>query len=158
MSSLLLGLLLAGPASAADLDVALAWMYEGIPGTMTVHEASGENPLWETATAAALKSIPAGKPFPGQVVRLKEGETRRAVLVYHNATDKPVRFFAAPHSAAPARVSLGFKFKCLCVNHVYAVPPGQWWYRVVELRAEPGAKGGRLELTHQLVSDGTLDD
>lgn len=155
MAALLL-LLLAVPA-AAELHVTLSWAYDDVPGVMTVHEPAGERPLWETATVSSLKGVPAGPSFPGQTVPLKAGETRRAVLVYRNPSDKTVRFFAAPHNAEPPRVSLGFKFKCLCTNHVYEVPPGKTWYRVVELKAEPGAKGGKLEVRHHLVADAELD-
>lgn len=142
---------------ALVLLVTLSWAYDGVPGVMTVHEAAGDEPLWETGTVNSLKAVPAGAVFPGQTVTLRAGETRRAVLVYRNPSDKTVRFFAAPHNAEPPRVSLGFKFKCLCVNHVYEVPPGKTWYRVVELRAEPGVKGGRLDVRHHLVADSELD-
>jgi hypothetical protein len=46
---------------------------------------------------------------------------------------------------------LGFKFKCLCVNHAFTVPKGEVWYRVVEIRLAPDFLGDSLSLTHNLI-------
>ncbi len=46
---------------------------------------------------------------------------------------------------------LGFKFKCLCINHAYEIGPGEVWYRVVLLKVSPNFEGDSLILTHHLV-------
>jgi hypothetical protein len=71
--------------------------------------------------------------------------------VYPNPGDKPLYFFATPHHAEPAAASLGFKFKCLCIDHAFSVPPRETWSRVVELRSSRNMEGDRISLTHTLV-------
>ncbi|EMN38183.1 hypothetical protein LEP1GSC085_2337 [Leptospira interrogans str. L0996] len=54
-------------------------------------------------------------------------------LIVRNTTKEDFIFWA-PHSMLPAEGSLGFKFKCLCVNHAFYIPSNEIWYRVIELR------------------------
>ena len=157
MTVLALAALLAAPAFAAEppatVKVKVSWDYEGVPSGMTIRaQKAGDFELWDTGTAATAAATPAGDEFPAQVAKLKPGEALRAVLVYHNKSAKTVRFFAAPHAATPSSATLGFKFKCLCTNHVYEVPPGRFWYRVVELRLAREYEGRRLEIRHNLVA------
>lgn len=51
----------------------------------------------------------------------------------------------------PAEGSLGFKFKCLCVNHAFYIPSNEIWYRVVELRTGTEVLGKELKISHTLV-------
>ena len=60
-------------------------------------------------------------------------------------------FFAAPHVVEPAEYSLGFKFKCLCINHAFSIGPKETWYRVVELRVSKDVVGDNLNITHTIV-------
>lgn len=148
-------LALALAAAAEPAEVVVSWAHEGLPEGMTLCELKpGDWPLWQTGTVERVEESPAGSPVPASTVRLRPGETLRAALLYTNRTSRTLRFFAAPHHVEPARASLGFKFKCLCTNHVYEVPPGRSWYRVVELRLARGFSGRRLEIKHHLVAVG----
>lgn len=139
-------------AAPAPTEVKLAWEYEGMPPGLRVLEAVPATPeLWTTEVADSRERIPAGRELPGGVVRLKPGEERTLVLVYHNTGKTPLRFFAAPHAAKPAAASLGLEFECLCLNHVYSVGPGRWWWRVVRLSLSPEMGAPQLTVTHALV-------
>lgn len=147
-------LLLAASAWAAPAPVQLdlLWTYEDMPAGMLVLEAAGKTPeLWTTETADTRQAIPAGAELKGGRLSLRPGEQRTLVLAYRNPGKEPLRFFAAPHSAKPAAASLGLDFECLCLNHVYAVGPGRWWWRVVRLSLSEDASAPRLALSHALV-------
>ena len=147
--SFLLSTALAAPPAA---EVKLGWSYEGMPAGMRVFEASSTAPeLWTTATAERREDVPAGREVVGGVVRLAPGEQKLLVLVYRNPGKVPLRFFAAPHDAKPRAASLGMEFECLCLNHVYAVGPGRWWWRVVRLSLASDYEAPRLNVTHALV-------
>lgn len=148
-------LLAAAPAAAATKTVRLRilWSYDGVPEGMKLYELKpGDWPVWKTEVVADASAAPVSREIPGATVALRRGEKRKAALFYVNRTDRPVRFFAAPHSVSPARASLGFKFLCLCTNHVYTVAPGQSWYRIVELRLARDFAGESLDVVHQLVA------
>lgn len=152
-------LLAAAPAAAATKAVRLRilWSYDGVPEGMALYALKpGDWPTWRTEVVASTAQAPVAREIPGAAVSLGRGATMKAALVYVNRTGRPVRFFAAPHSVSPARAALGFKFLCLCTNHVYTVPPGASWYRVVELRVARDFAGESLDVAHQLVAvDGT---
>ena len=142
-----------GYACAAPLVARLDWQYQGLPAAMKVYElkAGPEPKLWQTATVKDRASLPVGKEIDKGEIRLEKGSAKRFVLVYANPENRPVYFFATPHHAEPAEFSLGFKFKCLCIDHAYAVPPREFWYRIVELRTSRDMRGDRIALTHTLV-------
>jgi hypothetical protein len=154
----LTAVLLAVPAIAAPerrppAELKISWDYGGVPEGMKLYELkAGDWAVWTTSVAAPGDETPLLREIPDATVRLMPGERRRVALYYRNATDRPVRFFAAPHSVSPARSALGFKFLCLCTNRVYTVAPGEIWYRVVELRLARDFAGKRLEIVHQLLA------
>ena len=136
-----------------QVPVRVAWTYEGVPAGIRLFELkSGSWPVWQTEVVARLEQAPLGAEVPGSTVLLLPGQTKRIALVYENAGRGTIDFFAAPHSITPGRDALGFKFRCLCTNHVYKIPPGHWWYRVVELRLDREFAGARLEVSHELVA------
>lgn len=149
---------MAAPACAAPerrppVELRVAWDYNGVPEGMKLYELKpGDWEVWTTSVVATAADAPVYREIPDATVRLRPGERKRVALFYENTTARPVRFFAAPHSVSPARAALGFKFLCLCTNHVYVVAPGQVWYRVVELRLARDFAGKRLEIVHQLVA------
>lgn len=51
----------------------------------------------------------------------------------------------------PTEGSLGFKFKCLCVNHAFCISSNEIWYRVIELRIGTEALSKGLKISHTLV-------
>jgi len=153
---LFVGALLGASAAAAEkapVALRVGWDYEGVPAGMSLYELKPGNwDVWTTSVAPSAAQAPVARQIPGATVFLKPGESRRVALVYANATNKPVSFFAAPHTVSPVQAALGFKFRCLCVNRAYTVPPGGVWYRVVELRLARDFIGEKLEVVHQLLA------
>ena len=139
--------------AAIPLDVQISWEYHELPGTMEIYEIRpGTRPkLWETAAVADLGGAPVGPKIKDSKLTSTAGSIERFVLVLKNTTDKTLYFFAAPHQVTPAHHSLGFKFKCLCINHAYTVAPGETWYRVVELRLDKNIEADSLDIKHMLI-------
>lgn len=140
-------------AGPAKVKVTLAFTPLKFKGVMEVYEvAPGKKPkLWETKTVKNFAEVPAGEKLEGGVVEIRAGSVERMILVMRNDTKKPIYFFAAPHVVEPIERSLGFKFKCLCINHAFGIPPEQIWYRVVELRMQKGFVGDEMQITHSLI-------
>jgi hypothetical protein len=136
-----------------QVRVNLAFVPHGFEGKMATHYLPPGNraKLWEMGTSAAEGELPIGDEIQGGVLEVKPGSATRFVLVMQNATNAPLYFFAAPHQVNPVQLSLGFKFKCLCINHAFEVPPGHTWYRVVELRMDEGFVGNEITIEHALI-------
>lgn len=141
------------PKQANKVNIEVKWEYTSLPLQMEIREPSGAQSLalWTTGSVPEGKRAPFGDPIPNGQLVLKPGSKKQFLLVMQNPTDSPVYFFAAPHSALPVEHSFGFKFKCLCVNHAFSVPPRETWYRVVEIRLAPDFLGDTLTLTHNLI-------
>ncbi|TGJ99421.1 hypothetical protein EHO59_16305 [Leptospira semungkisensis] len=135
------------------VPVRINWLYKGLPGKMEIYELASQRPvrLWDTGTGASLSEIPVSSPIEGSQLVLSAGETRKFSLVYKNTTQEKLYFFAAPHAVNPPEFGFGFKFKCLCVNHLFQVEPGSVWYRVVEIRTMPNWASEEFDITHTLV-------
>lgn len=143
----------ANPVKASKVEIHVRWETSKLPLQMEIREPSGAQALalWTTGSVAEGKRAPFGDPIPDGTIVLKPGSKKQFLLVMKNTTDEPVYFFAAPHSATPVEHSFGFKFKCLCVNHAFTIPPKETWYRVVEIRLAPDYLGDQLTLTHHLM-------
>ncbi len=141
------------PKKADKVVIEIKWEYSQLPLKMEIREPAGSQilALWTTGSVPAGKNAPFGKEIPDSTLILKPGSKKQFLLVMKNDSDVPVYFFAAPHQALPVEHSFGFKFKCLCVNHAFTVPPKETWYRVVEIRLAPEFLGDRLILTHNLL-------
>ncbi|MCP5467718.1 MAG: hypothetical protein H7A32_00425 [Deltaproteobacteria bacterium] len=98
-----------------------------------------------------LSEIPLGKEIQNSTLYLETNKSKRFILVMKNNSSKTLHFFAAPHELSPPELSLGFKFKCLCLNHVYKIPPGEYWYRVVEIHLDDNFKNKEVNVTHDLI-------
>ncbi|TGJ98489.1 hypothetical protein EHQ53_01845 [Leptospira langatensis] len=135
------------------VPVRIQWLYKGLPGKMEIYELASQRPvrLWDTSTAARMEEAPVSSSIPDSKLVLSAGETRRFALVYKNETKEKLYFFAAPHAVDPPEFGFGFKFKCLCVNHLFQVEPGSVWYRVVEIRTMPNWASEEFDITHTLV-------
>lgn len=140
-------------AFAKDVPVTVKWEHKNIPPGMKIYDlkSGSKAALWKTDTVKSLKEAPVGNEIPTGEMKLATGSKKRFVLVYENKSDQALYFFAAPHQAEPAESSLGFKFKCLCINHAFKIQPNEIWYRVVEIRIAPKFLGDRLTLTHQVI-------
>ncbi len=134
--------------------VTLAWDEEDFPASMQVFEAKAGAPpaLWTTASVKTRKELPVGAELEDGTFELAPGGVKRLVLVVENKTKGDLYFFAAPHGVEPAKLSLGFDFRCLCMNHAYHAPAGMIWYRVVELRLDPGFPAKAVEVKHALAT------
>ncbi|MBM9502106.1 hypothetical protein JWG44_17755 [Leptospira sp. 201903071] len=136
-----------------QIQVSVLWEKKQFPFEMELFEGASQRPvdLWATGTVKIISEAPVSSPIEGNDLYLKPGSKKKFVLVVRNTSDQNFYFFAAPHSMEPAESSLGFKFKCLCINHAFYIPPGEIWYRVVELRTGGEALGKELKITHTLV-------
>lgn len=141
------------PKKASKVSIQIQWETTTLPLEMEIREPSGAQTLalWTTGSVKEGKQTPFGDLIPKSTLVLKPGSKKQFLLVMKNPTDTPVYFFAAPHSALPVEHSFGFKFKCLCVNHAFTVPPKETWYRVVEIRLAPDFLGDQLALKHNLI-------
>lgn len=138
-------------AAAGPVKVNIAWEYKDFPAEIEIHELKGKPRLWETASVKALDPLQIGGVMENSGFVMEPGQNRRFALVSKNKTDKPLFFFAAPHVVHPAEHSLGFKFKCLCINHAFRVEPGETWYRIVELKLSKDFIGSELTVTHTII-------
>lgn len=137
--------------AAGPVKVNIAWEYVDFPAPMMIYEVKGRPRLWDMQSVKSLAAAPVGARIDASSFLISAGEVKRFVLVLHNDSDEPKHFFAAPHVAHPVEHSLGFKFKCLCINHAYTVGPHETWYRVVEFRLSEGFVGDELTLTHGVI-------
>ncbi|WP_411823344.1 LIC11469 family lipoprotein adhesin Lsa20 [Leptospira sp. 'Mane'] len=141
------------PTKSSSVEIEIGWLYTQLPLKMEIREPSGSQSLalWTTGSVPFGKSAPFSTIIVDSKILLKPGAKKQFLLVMKNDTDSTVYFFAAPHQAHPVEHSFGFKFKCLCVNHAFTVPPGEFWYRVVEIRLSPEFLGDKLTLTHNVI-------
>jgi hypothetical protein len=141
------------PVKADFVKVNITWDNKGLSPTMKLYEPPAQRPfeLWQTGNAKTLSEMPISTEIEGAVLYLKPNSKKLFVLVMRNDSAEPVYFFAAPHQVSPAEYSLGFKFKCLCINHAFQIPPGEYWYRVVELRMGENFVGDSIDIKHALV-------
>jgi hypothetical protein len=156
--SLLPILLASGAAQAAPkpkgTHVKLTWKTDEFPAELVVHEPKEGStlPLWTTGSAKKAKDLPIGKEIDADKgFTMPAGQSKRLVLTLKNAGKKDLYFFATPHTVDPAKHTLGFDFRCLCLNHAYHAPAGETWYRVIELRLDAAYAGKDVEVVHQLV-------
>ncbi|EMJ60831.1 hypothetical protein [Leptospira sp. P2653] len=136
-----------------QIEIRILWEKKNFPLEMELYEGASQRPveLWATGSVGDLSEAPVSSKIEGSELYLKPGSKKRFVLVVKNTTEQDFYFFAAPHSMEPPEVSLGFKFKCLCVNHAFYIPPRETWFRVVELRVGGEAFGKELKISHTLV-------
>lgn len=137
-------------AAAEPVHVHIKWEYKDFPAKIEVYDVKGKRRLWETKSVPAAE-LPAEKLLQDASFVLPAGAVKRFVLVVRNESHKKLFFFAAPHTVHPVEHSLGFKFKCLCINHAYSVEPGQAWYRIVEFRLDPHFEGADFDVTHTII-------
>ena len=143
----------AEPVFDGSVEVLISWENAALPGTMEIYRIKpGKRPkLWETAAVKKLAAAPVGAKYEGSTLMSAAGRVERFVLVMENTTEETLYFFAAPHQVTPAQHSLGFKFKCLCINHAFKIPPGEIWYRVVELRMDANINAPSVDIKHMLI-------
>jgi len=147
-------LIVSSPFSAlaeGQVKVNMGWEHKDFEGTVELYEVKGRPRLWETKSVKSMNSAPIGDKIKDSAFMMESGRTKRFALVVRNNTDKPVFFFAAPHVVSPAEHSLGFRFRCLCINHAFHVGPRETWYRIVEFQLSNGFFGRELTVTHSII-------
>ena len=135
------------------IKVKIDWNYIDFPLEMKIYEIKSQRAfeLWETHSVKSVEISPASTEIPDSTLVIQSGRYKEFILGLQNNTDKPVYFFAAPHSVNPPQYSLGFKFKCLCINHAFTVAPGEFWYRVVRLNIDKDFRGDAFSIKHDLI-------
>jgi len=137
--------------AASPAKITINWEYKNFAEKVELFEAKGYPRLWETKSVKTVAELPIAGRLEAASFTLDPGARKRFVLVMRNDGNKPLYFFAAPHQTHPVEHSLGFKFKCLCVNHAFTVGPKEVWYRVVELQLAEGFVGDALTVTHTII-------
>jgi len=146
-------LLLPLPALAgAPVTVDIRWEYHKFGAKVELYEVDDRPRLWETKSVKSLAEAPVTDRIESSSIRLNAGRKKHFALVIRNETTEPLYFFAAPHVINPVEHSLGFKFKCLCINHAFAIGPGEVWYRIVEFWLSKNFVGDRLTVTHSIIN------
>lgn len=144
------------PVVKEPVIVKILWDYKGFPGPMAIHEVKGKPRLWSTRSVPSLQSTPVGKAIDSSAFPLRPGHRKRFALVFRNDSDSAIYFFAAPHTVHPIEHSLGFKFKCLCINHAFLVGPKETWYRIVDFHLSRDFVGNDLTVNHTLIGIDSL--
>lgn len=138
-------------AAGSPVQVDIRWDYRGFGAAVEIYEAEGRPRLWETKSVKTLKDAPVANRIGGSLFTLAPGRKKRFVLIVRNGTAAALHFFAAPHVVDPVEHALGFKFKCLCINHAFTAGPGEVWYRVVEFRLSSDFVGDAMTITHSII-------
>lgn len=151
----LLGFSISTASAAAPADgtseVSFRWLQKktSLELRMFVAPGSMASRVGEQGEQKPGMDLPVLRPLDDDKLKMLPGDSQIVYLVAKNTGKKPVSFFVAPHLTKPESASLGFKFQCLCYNHVYRVGAGKVWYRVMKLSLAREAKGP-IELTHEL--------
>lgn len=129
------------------------WNYIDIPAEMKIYEVKSQIAynVWDTQSVSSIDSSPASTEIPESTIVVQSGRYKEFVLGMQNNTDKPIFFFASPHNVQPPQYSLGFKFKCLCINHAFTIKPKEFWYRVVRLNIDKDFRGDSFIIKHDLI-------
>ncbi len=138
-------------AGTDPVRIKIRWDYKDFAGPILIHEVKGSPRLWEVKSVKSLSTAPLKDEIKNSEFLISKGEKKRFALVYENKSNQPVYFFAAPHEVHPVEHSLGFKFKCLCINHAFTVGPKESWYRIVEFYLSKDFIGSDLTVTHSVI-------
>ncbi len=134
-----------------QIPIKINWNYKNASFEMKSYTVNEKSVVWATNNVSKLEGTPVLSVIPDSKLLLSPNRRKKFALVAYNPTAKPIYFFAAPHTASPSEHSLGFKFKCLCMNHAFKIEPKSYWYRVVELRLSPSYSGAGMTVTHDII-------
>lgn len=135
------------------IKVNIEWGYFDLNLQMKAYEIKSQIPyeVWDTQSVDSIKSSPASIEIPDSSFIVQSGRYKEFLIGMENTLATPIYFFAAPHVVQPPQYSLGFKFKCLCINHAFTIPPGKFWYRIVRLNIDKDFRGDEFVLKHDLI-------
>ena len=138
-------------------DVKVNFTYVNTSLKMELYNVSPEFVFSISKTLVTRKKnkIPITSPIKDSI-QLDSDGAKTFVMVVRNSSDKPKYFTAVPHTVEPPEASLGVIFECLCNHHVYEIPPGATWYRIVRIELtkdqRESLKGVKeIVLTHQFI-------
>lgn len=140
----------AGPRVPTEYK--LEWDYDGLPFEVRTARAPGGevSRVSETGVVSDQVKLPILSQMPDGKVKIADGESAIIYLFVKNNGKKKIRFSVAPHSTHPGASALGFSFNCLCNGHIYEVPPGKIWYRIMELKAHGTGSKESVQLMHHI--------
>ncbi|MBC7371678.1 MAG: hypothetical protein H7326_08940 [Bdellovibrionaceae bacterium] len=139
------------PRVSGAAEITIGWTYKNFPTQIKIHEAKQTLPIWKFESVSNLEKAGVFAEIKDSKLNLEPNRRKKFALVAFNPTEKPIYFFAAPHTTHPGEHALGFKFQCLCINHVFVIQPKQYWYRIVEIRISPGSSNKPLNITHEII-------
>lgn len=143
-----------GSDSLGAAELRFEWRAgEGFRGEVTFHEALPDQPQAETLTYREGEEPRIGPELAGGILRPEMGAVKRFLVVVHNPTGEPLRFWVTPHLPLPYSADRGLILHCLCTGQQYEIPPHGVWTRVIEtgLNPEAGTRGP-VVLTHAFIA------
>lgn len=137
---------------AENYKITIEWNYKKANDIkMKIYTVEDNQELWLTRNVTSLNGTGIKDLIKDNTLMVQPNMKKKFALVTFNNTDKPIYFFAAPHSTTPEELSLGLRFKCLCINHAFKVEPKNYWTRIVELRLDPGYKAKKMKIKHTIT-------
>jgi hypothetical protein len=139
-------------AAHAKTKVKLEWDIGKLPFEVktAMGPSSISNRVAEHGVYNAKLSLPVSKKLDDGTFEVGSGEKVVLYLLIKNKGSKPIKFSVAPHSTHPGASALGFVFNCLCNGHVYEVPPGAIWYRIMNLNTTEFLDKEDITLKHTI--------
>jgi hypothetical protein len=141
-------------SSSAATEIRFEWRAgEGFRGQVSIHEARPGQPQGETRMYREGQAPQFEPELPGGVLHSEVGAVVKLLVVVHNPTDEPLRFWTAPHLPLPYSADRGLVMHCLCTGQQYEIPPHGTWTRVIEAGLNPQAgTRGPVAITHVMVA------
>lgn len=136
----------------AVTEYEVVWDFPALPFEVSTLQLQLTEKLRVAEFGELLKEtrLPIQKKLTDGKFMLRAGEQAILAIVVKNLGNKEVRFSVAPHSTQPGASALGFHFNCLCNGHVYIVPAGKTWYRIMSLQSLPSESSEHVLLRHKI--------
>jgi hypothetical protein len=131
----------------------ILWDYDKFPAKLELYEL--KNPKFaRVGGMGRLKSKISGvlaNQIKAEEMFVPDGDSVKFAVVVENTSKKKIYFHVVPHEITPAEYSLGTKFNCLCMGHIYSVAPGHVWYRIVSLQNATPQLGHEFTIRHKVI-------
>lgn len=142
------------PAKKVGSTFKFKWDYQDFPVKLELF--SLQNPKFaRVGMMGKLKSKVndfLASQISSEEMYVPEGDLVKFAIVVHNTTAKKIYFHLVPHEITPPEYSLGAKFICMCFGHIYSVPPGQYFYRIVSLQNVTPQVGREFTIRHKVIA------
>jgi hypothetical protein len=144
----------------SNVNVAIKWKYKNFPLEVQLYEPQNSLQakfVGQTRTVKKLSAAKVGQKIQNSI-NMPRASSASAVMVVTNNTKEDVYFFAVPHMVNPIEASVGQEFTCLCKNHVFHVPAGKIWYRVIKIELNSDfPKISDFAIEHEIVGISKVD-